>query len=152
MRLIDHFLLLKVGVGLMLHAKKYHEEAMEEKAKQKIEVKDSGYITATTVQFEQIPWDDDLTKYEMALPSFRYFQLSTTDSGDRRRSSFSVLAKAVQSTQRLARFRGRGATFAFRSKAESQQSKDKGVEKKAQSLQRVNNGENELNILIDLID
>uniref|UniRef100_A0A914I799 G-protein coupled receptors family 1 profile domain-containing protein n=1 Tax=Globodera rostochiensis TaxID=31243 RepID=A0A914I799_GLORO len=84
----------QVGVGLMLHAKRYHEEAKnDEQCKQQLrcEAKDSGYITVNT--------------------------LSTTDSGDRRRSSFTTLAKAVQSTQRLARFRRYGATFSFRSKS-----------------------------------
>ncbi|KAI3415928.1 Serpentine type 7TM GPCR chemoreceptor Srx [Globodera pallida] len=101
----------QVGVGLMLHAKRYHEETKhdDEQCKQQLrcEAKDSGYITANT--------------------------LSTTDSGDRRRSSFTTLAKAVQSTQRLARFRRYGATFAFRSKsaaAAAAAAEEKGAEMK----------------------
>ena len=52
------------------------------------------------------------------------FQLSTTDSGDRRRSSFAILVKAVQSTQKL-QFRGRGTTFAFRTNANDEDSSAK---------------------------
>ncbi|KAF7638093.1 G_PROTEIN_RECEP_F1_2 domain-containing protein [Meloidogyne graminicola] len=72
----------QVGVGLMLHARRYHEEALNSEKQQlpTIEVKDSGYTTNNTLS-------------------------TTTETTERRRSSFGILSKAVQSSQR---FRGRG--------------------------------------------
>uniref|UniRef100_A0A1I8B5P3 G_PROTEIN_RECEP_F1_2 domain-containing protein n=1 Tax=Meloidogyne hapla TaxID=6305 RepID=A0A1I8B5P3_MELHA len=72
----------QVGVGLMLHARRYQEEALNTKKQQQptIEIKDSGYTTNNTLS-------------------------TTTETTERRRSSFAILVKAVQTSQR---FRGRG--------------------------------------------
>uniref|UniRef100_A0A915MXQ2 G-protein coupled receptors family 1 profile domain-containing protein n=1 Tax=Meloidogyne javanica TaxID=6303 RepID=A0A915MXQ2_MELJA len=68
----------QVGVGLMLHARRYQEEALAKKQQQPtIEIKDSGYTTNNTLS-------------------------TTTETTERRRSSFAILVKASH------RFRGRG--------------------------------------------